>query len=92
MLTLQILTDKGVPVVALLSDQDLRRIQDELCSQDDWSDGVRDSLSQYVVGGFMVVQLDRTARTGIIGNESSGILVSCVVLAICGPNGLSGLR
>ena len=46
-----------------------------------------------------MVRLDWTARTGIIGEESSGTLVSCVndagtcvVLAMCGPNGLSGLR
>ena len=34
-LTLQILTDKGVPLVTPLGDHDLRRIQDVLFCQDD---------------------------------------------------------
>ena len=39
-LTLQILTDKGVPLVTPVVDQDVRQIKDELCSQDDRTDGV----------------------------------------------------
>ena len=39
-LTLHILTDKGVPLVTPVVDEDLRRIQDKLFSQDDRTDGV----------------------------------------------------
>ena len=39
-LTLHILTDKGVPLVTPVVDQDLRRIKDVLFSQDDRTDGV----------------------------------------------------
>ena len=39
-LTLHILTDKGVPLVTPVVDQDVRWIKDKLFSQDDRTDGV----------------------------------------------------
>ena len=39
-LALQILTDVGVPLVSPVMDQDVRRIKDELISQDIWMDEV----------------------------------------------------
>ena len=48
-LALQILTDKRVPLVTPVVDQDVRRIKGELFSQDEWTDEVWDFPCQYVV-------------------------------------------
>ena len=127
-LALHILTDKGVPLVTPVVDQDVRRIKDQLFSQDDRADevsglanmwsadsswyfgcgiivwGYRDGSGFYLptLRGVRRTEpwwLDWTARAWIIGEEWSGTLVlwvnnacMCVVIAMFGPNGLSGLR
>ena len=62
-LTIQILMNKGVPLVTPLGDQDLRRIQDELFSQDDRTDGV--SRLSLAIRGLLI----RHGAVGLDGHD-----------------------
>ena len=99
MLTLQMLTDKGVPLDTPVVAQDLRRITEKLFSQDDRTDGAS-GLSLPICGRLIyrgAVGLDGQDLDhwrGIVWDPGIVCPQCCLVCSDCHvwANGLSGLR